>query len=58
MYILSYNIPYKDLDENTRISKFRTLGVEYEMAQLKEDLKAYRQEMAQKVLDDDRSINQ
>ncbi|CAM3389584.1 arginine--tRNA ligase [Nosocomiicoccus ampullae] len=33
---------YKDLDEDTRISKFRTLGVEYEMAQLKEDLKEYR----------------
>lgn len=33
---------YKDLDEDTRISKFRTLGVEYEMAQLKEDLKDYR----------------
>ena len=26
--------------------------------QLKEDLKTYRQEMAQKVLDDDKSINQ
>lgn len=33
---------YKDLDEKTRISKFRALGVEYEMAQLKQDLQDYR----------------
>ncbi|MCK1975968.1 arginine--tRNA ligase [Jeotgalicoccus huakuii] len=33
---------YKDLDETARISKFRDLGVEYEMRKLKEDLSDFR----------------
>ena len=41
---------------NAVLMAMQIMSVKY--PKLKEDLKTYRQEMAQKVLDDDKSINQ
>lgn len=41
---------------NAALMAMQIMSIKY--PKLKEDLKAYRQEMAQKVLDDDKSINQ
>ena len=41
---------------NAALMAMQIMSIKY--PKLKEDLKTYRQEMAQKVLDDDKSINQ
>ena len=41
---------------NAELMAMQIMSIKY--PKLKEDLKTYRQEMAQKVLDDDKSINQ
>lgn len=41
---------------NAALMAMQIMSIKY--PKLKEDLKAYRQEMAQKVLDDDKSINE